>query len=759
MAVRVIDTIKPQTSNFPVAEAVDIAVDATTRLPAALNAKADVTITENLQGQINQIVISSAAETVVAPEVAQARINTDATEYDTLKERLDSDFDNLAGMIVESDEKLSENLNSLSEMFGKKKTTFNVGTSQHSSRFDMIPWNGKAGDVIYISVSSSPAISPQRYGGVYTYLNDEGTEYGSILIDNETPTAVTLIEDCDNIGIWIPALDADHEIKVDVESEESVYKSIGNLSDEISASEQTVTTLKSNIIGQDESSELIWSDDFFSSIHINPGGYISSSDGVTIVPDSRYGYTDYIDMSDYMLTKLSHNVSTSTTHRIYVYDENKGYLSKSEQFTPTEENPFIFTGYKHAKYMRFSVALSEIDTYEFTAVNRIVYGADNIKSTNRSISASAKALIDGKIMSTNIINWDRMLPATFVNSSDVETYFKEGIETDFVEVSDFTQIKIYLNPQITRGRAVKFYDSSDNIIQYISLSASSEIIVPENAIKMRMTIFSMTNDGYSDIPYIKFYGIYGTQTSFVEQPYHGKKFSFLGDSITTFSGWLYPSENVTYYTGNNAGVSAVSDTWWYKLLNALGGVLEVNNSWSGSAVSNCRGSYPKTGIQRCTNLGNPDVIIVRMGTNDFYFGAELGTYDGTTAIPTDETTFSDAFGKMLGLIMETYKTAEIWVCTMTQFERLGNVGYPETNSHGETIAEWNERIRQIARALGAKILDDAMCGMTYQNIGVYTDDQPYEQTGNGLHPNAAGMSLIANNCIRTMDASTRVRYR
>jgi lysophospholipase L1-like esterase len=530
------------------------------------------------------------------------------------------------------------------------------------------------------------------------------------------------------------------------------------LSNDNSINKEKIETLKNDLIGYNESEDLIWGSDFWNAVHVNQGGYISSDDGVSIISDNRYGYTDYIDISEYMLIKLLHNVSESVTHRIYVYDENKTYLSKTEVFSPTTDNPFIFTGYKHAKYMRFSITLSESDTYGLLAVNRIVYGGENIKSINRSMLASAKSLVNGKIISPNIINWDGMLTGTFVNSSNVETYFKEGLETGFVDVSDFNSIKIYLNPDLTRGRAVKFYDSSDNIVRYISLSATSEIAIPENAVKMRMTIFGMTNDGYSDIPYIKFYGIYGSMDAFVSQPYQGKKISILGDSISTFSGWLYPSENVPFYTGNNAGVSAVSDTWWYKLITALGATLEKNNSWSGSAVSNCRGSYPKSGIQRCTNLGNPDVIIVRMGTNDFYFGAELGTYDGTTAIPTGETTFSDAFAKMLDMIMTTYKTAEIWVCTMTQFERIGNVGYPETNSHGETIAEWNERIRKIARALGAKILDDAMCGMTYQNIGVYTSDQPYEQTGNGLHPNAAGMSLIANNCIRTMDASTRIRY-
>ena len=752
-------------SKYETGEAVDRALDRGTQAMYEVEvAKGSTHDTlddalNDLQGQINQIVRAPESGGDVAAEVAQARVGADATNYQTLKDRLDSEYSSLVDDISDATDSVDDDITNLYEIIGKRIASFKVSTSQHSSHTDLIPWHGEVGDKIYVRVSSSPSISPQRNGGIYTYLNDTGTQYGSILIDDAVPKEITLENDMDHLGIWVPALDEEHEIIVTIESVDSINNSIKKLSNDILTNAKNIETVQSDIIGHEETNDLIWSTDFWNTVVVNNGGYISADDGISIITDNRYGYTDYIDISDYMLIKLMHNVSESVTHRIYVYDENKGYLSKSEVFTPIESSPFIFTGYKHAKYMRFSITLSEIDTYGLVAVSRASYGSDNIKSLYRSISHSSESLANGKIVSPNIVNWDGMLPGTFVNQSDNETYFKEAIETGFMDISDFKSIKIHLNPNVTRGRAIKFYDSTDNMIQYVSLTTTAEVVVPENAVKMRMTIFSMTNDGYSDIPYIKFYGIYGSMDAFVNQPYQGKKISILGDSISTFSGWLYPSENVAFYTGNNAGVSAVTDTWWYKLITALGATLEKNNSWSGSAVSNCRGSSgPKTGIQRCTNLGNPDVIIIRMGTNDFYFGAELGTYDGTTAIPTSEVTFSDAFAKMLDMIMTAYKTSEIWVCTMTQFERIGNVGYPETNSHGETIAEWNERIRKIARALGAKILDDAMCGMTYQNIGVYTDDQPYETTGNGLHPNAAGMSLIANNCIRTMDASTRIRY-
>ena len=116
MSVYVIDTIKPKNGlDFAVVEAVDVAVEgylnladavthfatqsALAELTAAINGKADTAdltaAVTSLQGQINQIEISASAEAVVAPEVAAARVSENGTEYTTLKERLDTENENL----------------------------------------------------------------------------------------------------------------------------------------------------------------------------------------------------------------------------------------------------------------------------------------------------------------------------------------------------------------------------------------------------------------------------------------------------------------------------------------------------------------------------------------------------------------------------------------------------------------------------------------------------------------------------------------
>ena len=120
MPVYVIDTIKPKNGgSFPIVEAIDVFVEGYSNLADAvshfatqsmidaltlsLSGKANTadvdTAFTNLQGQIDQIVISASAESVVAPEVAAARVGENGTSYSTLKARLDAENAELASAV------------------------------------------------------------------------------------------------------------------------------------------------------------------------------------------------------------------------------------------------------------------------------------------------------------------------------------------------------------------------------------------------------------------------------------------------------------------------------------------------------------------------------------------------------------------------------------------------------------------------------------------------------------------------------------
>lgn len=263
------------------------------------------------------------------------------------------------------------------------------------------------------------------------------------------------------------------------------------------------------------------------------------------------------------------------------------------------------------------------------------------------------------------------------------------------------------------------------------------------------------------------YGYSNAARPAVESVFKGKKVSIFGDSISTFSGWL-PSGNRTYYTGSNSGVSVVEDTWWMKVINALGMTLLVNNSYSGRAVSSIRdqdqyhtddAGYRESTVIKCQSGSTlPDIIIIKLGINDFNREALLGNYDGTTAVPTDPSTFANAYAMMLNLVMTHYPLARVYCCTLMASEWMnGGTGFPEINDNGDSVESWNEMIRKIAGVFGAEVLDHARCGLTYFNIPTYMGDYD-STTEQGIHPNAAGHSLIANQTIHDMDNAVRIRY-
>ena len=132
-----------------------------------------------------------------------------------------------------------------------------------------------------------------------------------------------------------------------------------------------------------------------------------------------------------------------------------------------------------------------------------------------------------------------------------------------------------------------------------------------------------------------------------KNPYFGKHFSVLGDSISTLEGF-HPRGNAVFYDGacrEKSGVWEMGDTWWGKVIEFFGGQLLVNDSWSGCRVTRREGSadpFPSGCSEKRTgrlHVGEvqPDVILIYMGINDWGSG---GTYPGEVVsigdFPTDD---------------------------------------------------------------------------------------------------------------------------
>jgi len=79
--------------------------------------------------------------------------------------------------------------------------------------------------------------------------------------------------------------------------------------------------------------------------------------------------------------------------------------------------------------------------------------------------------------------------------------------------------------------------------------------------------------------------ITGTYTKILNNKYTGKKISILGDSISTFEGYI-PNNYKSFYPASYGDVRSIFDTWWMQVINGLGAQLFINNAYGGSTVCN-----------------------------------------------------------------------------------------------------------------------------------------------------------------------------
>ncbi len=147
-----------------------------------------------------------------------------------------------------------------------------------------------------------------------------------------------------------------------------------------------------------------------------------------------------------------------------------------------------------------------------------------------------------------------------------------------------------------------------------------------------------------------------------------KSVSVLGDSYSTYEGFLTPQTNAVWYElKNGAGktdVKSVTETWWHQLISRQGWKLCVNNSYSGSTI--CNRGYDgndysdRSFLTRMDNLGCPDVIFIFGATNDSWSGAPVGEYKYDDIAPSELWTFRPALARMLAWMKDRYVGTEIY---------------------------------------------------------------------------------------------------
>lgn len=210
----------------------------------------------------------------------------------------------------------------------------------------------------------------------------------------------------------------------------------------------------------------------------------------------------------------------------------------------------------------------------------------------------------------------------------------------------------------------------------------------------------------------------------------GKTVSVLGDSISTFSGYI-PSGNNNFYPRPDSvpDITNVNQTYWGQLISKDGMVLNINNSSSGSQVVSTSGAL--SFYNRVTNLGsNSDYIFLFGGTNDWGNSVPLGSGDFTQ--PIDNTTFTGSYRYVIEYILKNHKKSRLIVFIPMQRAVVADT-FPSLNTAGVPIQSFIKRVIEICDYYG---IDYVRTDLVYTNFNwdAYTGDR--------THPNIKGMETI-----------------
>ena len=277
--------------------------------------------------------------------------------------------------------------------------------------------------------------------------------------------------------------------------------------------------------------------------------------------------------------------------------------------------------------------------------------------------------------------------------------------------------------------------------------------------------------------------------------------SLVGDSISTFDGYI-PSDfnamhsegNASYYPNSALGVTDVSQTYWYKLIydKMEKAALEMNNSFRGTMVTRrLERNYANCDYcARVANwgLGNPDVILIHGGTNDsskhsasfvnrpgtyradmFLSDAFLSVYDATegkidgnaayekepykgmapSSLPTDEefnkvyaaAEAADTWEEILALEDRSFIHAYVKLLNMIHFK------HPQA----KVVMIIGDGLTKRAQEAIIKIAGhyDAKYGYKYVNFfPLAANITP----SNNVHPDAAGHAFMADTIYNQLES-------
>lgn len=480
--------------------------------------------------------------------------------------------------------------------------------------------------------------------------------------------------------------------------------------------EDVVTKLDKYAVGETE-------------LQFNNSGYVKS-DGGEIIESPNAQNTGFIPICD--VSKIIARVNLSDAGaKIAFFSGNKEYLKDISVISTGsnyEEIDLDITSdvYANAKYCIISNYGSETKTAKvigIVAPYSVKATADEAKATaDEAITPIRTTFFDEVNIGApeNVENVQRILYNDGTVNSVSDTWsliFKCKPNTDY-----YIYIPDRNRRNVAESETDKFVDGETytilptSVINYSGVDII-KITTGENAKRIMFYYFNgsydydtnkdkivIVKDKWTPNPYVHIPSKYLPKELFIQSERYGT-FSIIGDSYSSFTGYMADSKAATWYPasahgmGDTNDVETVEQTWWFKFANDYGSRLIENNSWSGSTISydgysdGLEDGKETSFIQRMSLLTTPQLILVYGGTNDSWAAVEtkrddfLGEYKYSDFSESDFIYFRPALAYLLDTLKHKHIGAKIVFMVNTTLGNIKPSVYEICSHYGVGVCE------------------------------------------------------------------------
>jgi len=326
--------------------------------------------------------------------------------------------------------------------------------------------------------------------------------------------------------------------------------------------------------------------------------------------------------------------------------------------------------------------------------------------------------------------------------------------------------------------------------------------------ELRKKVITVPTEKFKNSLKGKTFSILGDSTSTGGELYWGTRATnFYASSKVINTGFKDPDNCWWHYLISELGMVLLhNNSWGGRCLTVINDFDDTRFHGNGEGYGGCHIRELRALGDWSNNNGwgnghlveAPDYILIRLGINDFDGGKtkdsldekavaytsepRLGDYDGSTFMedifPKEYLTtvynhdfamkekvdpllkdFSKAYALTIFRLQMMYPNSKIYCCTINPFDANGKRAnfYPEQDDgtdHSvnyphlvQSLTDFNNRIRQIAKPFGCGIIEHAQCGITYNN---FNETMFRESDGRYLHQNKLGSKLMGQATIRAL---------